>query len=103
MTIQEIRQLHEKELLEELTKSYRGLMRAKMDLINGSSKEIHNVKNLKRHIARLKTIQRERANTIPAKAEEAKTTVIAKPTVAAKAEVTKKVTKKATKTTKKSN
>lgn len=59
LTIQEIRQLQGKDLMEELSKNIHDLMRMKMDIINGHSKETHQVKILKRYIARLKTIRKE--------------------------------------------
>lgn len=94
MTIPEIRQLHDKELLEELTKSYRELMKAKMDLINGSSKEMHGIKKLKKHIARLKTIQHEVQKSNAAKVKEAPEAIKTE-----KAEPVKKTARKSKKTT----
>lgn len=59
LTLQEIRQLTDKDLIEELEKASRDLLKYKMDLEGGYAKEIHNVRNLKKYIAHLKTVQKE--------------------------------------------
>ncbi len=59
LTKQEIRQLGNKEMMEELQKSRRELLRSQFDVRNGTSKEVHAVTNLKRYIARLQTIAKE--------------------------------------------
>ncbi len=59
LTKQEIRQLGSKEMMEELKNSRRELLRSQFDIRNGSSKEVHMVKNLRRYIARLQTITKE--------------------------------------------
>jgi ribosomal protein L29 len=59
LTLQEIRQLTDRDLYEELEKASRDLLKFKMDLEGGYAKEIHKVRNLKRYIANLKTIQKE--------------------------------------------
>lgn len=80
LTKQEIRQLGNKEMMEELQKSRRELLRSQFDVRNGTSKEVHAVTNLKRYIARLQTIAKEmkmdvksnmsKAVAAPAAAEE---------------------------------
>ena len=59
LTTQEIRQLGNKEMMDELQKSRRELLKSQFDVRNGISKEVHAVKNLKRYIARLQTIAKE--------------------------------------------
>ena len=56
---QELRQLGSSELLKEIAKSSRDLMKIKMDLENGYSKESSKATKLRRYIARMKTIERE--------------------------------------------
>lgn len=59
LTIQEIRQLSDKELSNEIDTASRELLKIKMDLENGYAKGNHQAKQLKTHIARCKTIMRE--------------------------------------------
>lgn len=59
LTKQEIRQLKDKEILEELQKATGELIRTKMEILNGYSKESHKLTNLKRYVARLKTVIKE--------------------------------------------
>lgn len=59
LTLQEIRQLTDADLKDELAKSSRELTKLKMDMENGYTKEIHNLKLHKQYIARLKTVSRE--------------------------------------------
>ncbi len=82
LTKQEIRQLHDRELGEELTKASRELMRTKMDLLSGSTKESHKLKDLKKYVARLQTIMRENdlqqtsAASLPAKKTLSEGTIV---------------------------
>ena len=79
LTRHELRQLQEKELLEELSKSSRELLKARMEHTSGTLKETHRLVELKKHIARMKTIMGENmrenasraltAKSGPAKAE----------------------------------
>lgn len=59
LTKQEIRQLGAKEMMEELQRTRRELLRTQFDVRNGTSKEGHMVKNLRRYAARLQTIAKE--------------------------------------------
>ncbi len=59
LTLQEIRQLNSKDLTAEIEKIVRELMKLKMDLLIGASKEIGRVKVLRKYIAQLKTINVE--------------------------------------------
>lgn len=59
LTKQEIRQLGNKEMMDELQKSRRELLKYQFDIRSGSSKESHMVTNLKRYIAQLQTIAKE--------------------------------------------
>ncbi len=59
LTLQEIRQLTDADLNEEVTKASRELVKLKMDLENGYTKEIHNLKMHKKYIAQLKSVSRE--------------------------------------------
>jgi ribosomal protein L29 len=59
LTKQEIRQLGDKQLVEELINSRRELLRTQFGVRNGTSKEVHMVKNLRRYIARLQTLAGE--------------------------------------------
>lgn len=58
-TKQELRQLHRKELLEELNKSTLDYIRAKMEIKNGFSKDSNKMVGLKKYVARIKTLLRE--------------------------------------------
>jgi ribosomal protein L29 len=90
LTKQEIRQLGNKEMMEELLKSRRELLKSQFEVRNGTSKEVHVVKNLKRYIAQLQTLAQEMKLEIkpgmsksetPAPAnEEKKSTPVAKKT-----------------------
>ncbi len=111
LTNQEIRQLGNKEMMEELQRSRRELLRSQFDVRNGTSKEVHAVTNLKRYIARLQTIAKEmkmdvisnmsKAVAAPAAAEEkAPEKAPAKKTAAKKTAAPKTPAKK-TKVTKK--
>jgi ribosomal protein L29 len=59
LTTQELRQLQEKELKEELTRTTRELMKAKVEHVSGTLKEKHLLRGLRRYISRLHTIVRE--------------------------------------------
>ena len=97
----ELRQLGPQELQNELTKTIRELGKAKLALINGSSKESHTVKGLKAQIARINTLNKEAGNDVkapvakaekkeaPVKTEKAETVAVEKP------KKTRKSTKKA--------
>ena len=93
---QEIRQLGDKQFMEELQKSRRDLLRTKFEVRNGASKETHVVKNLRRYIAQLQTLAKEMS--VGAKAATGKTDAAATAPVAAekKAPVAKKTTSKKT-------
>lgn len=56
---QEIRQLGNKEMIDELTRSRRELLKSQFDVRNGTSKEVHMVKSMRRYVARLETISKE--------------------------------------------
>jgi len=60
-TIQELRQLSNGEIQEELKKSSRELMKARLEHATGTLKETHKLKSLRRYIAQLKTILTETA------------------------------------------
>ena len=62
LTTQEIRQLGNKELMEEMQKARRELLKSQFDMRMGTSKEVHTQKNFKRYIARLQTIAKEEAS-----------------------------------------
>jgi len=59
LTKQEIRQLQEKESKEELTKTSRELVKARMEHSSKTLKETHRLSGLKKQIARIKTIEME--------------------------------------------
>ena len=63
LTLAEIRQLNAKDLNAEIEKNVRELMKLKMDLLIGASKEIGRVKVLRKYIAQLKTINTENTNS----------------------------------------
>lgn len=63
MTIQEIRQLNDKDLLQEISNSKHELKKMRLDLINGSSKDSHNIKLLRKQIAQMQTIKTEGVKT----------------------------------------
>ena len=62
LTTQEIRQLGNKELMDEMQKARRELLKSQFDMRMGTSKEVHTQKNFKRYIARLQTIAKEEAS-----------------------------------------
>ena len=105
LTKQEIRQLGMKEMMEELQKSRRELLKSQFEMRMGTSKEIHTVKNLRRYIARLETIKKEdnkkeqtgATASVPTKAPEKENGTPAK----AKKSATKKTSTKKTVTKKK--
>ncbi len=63
LTLAEIRQLNAKDLNAEIEKIVRELMKLKMDLLIGASKEIGRVKVLRKYIAQLKTINTENTHS----------------------------------------
>lgn len=109
LSTQELRQLQIKELHDELARSTRELVQVRMDVVSGTSKESHKLPELKKHIARIKTIMNEQPKELPApkkveiksevqqkKVQKAVPRKVAKAATKAKAAV-----KKATKSTKK--
>jgi len=70
LTTQELRQLQEKELNEELVKSSRELIKARMDHKSGTLKETHRLKQLKNYIAKMKTLVVENKPEAKAKAKK---------------------------------
>lgn len=61
LSIQEIRQLQEKEWREELKKAVREYVKADFEFKNGHTKASDVLKKSKRYIARLKTVKKEAA------------------------------------------
>lgn len=59
MTTSEIRQLSDKELNQELNQALQKLLVIKMNVEENASKENHKIRSLKRHVARIKTVQNE--------------------------------------------
>lgn len=59
MTIQELRQLPAKDLRDELERISREYLKKKMDVEGGFAKETHRAKQLRRQIARIRTIETE--------------------------------------------
>lgn len=59
LTIQELRQLPVKDLQEELERISREYLKKKMDVEEGFAKETHRAKQLRRQIARIRTIENE--------------------------------------------
>lgn len=59
LTLQELRQLTDQDLINELEQTSRDLMKLQMDLESGYSKESHNKKKYRAYIAQIKTIQTE--------------------------------------------
>lgn len=97
LSTQEIRQLQAKELHDELARSTRELVQVRMDIETGTSKESHRLTEVKKHIARIKTIMNEQPKEViaPKKEVEMKSTVQQKKVV--KKAVTRKVAKATTK------
>jgi large subunit ribosomal protein L29 len=85
LTLQEIRQLSDKNLREEITSAQNDLLKIQFEVRNGSSKESHKVRQLKKQIARLKTIEKERKSGA---------TVLEKDTVSEKTATVKEEIKK---------
>ncbi|HLG25298.1 MAG TPA: 50S ribosomal protein L29 [Candidatus Gracilibacteria bacterium] len=65
LKVQEIRQLGDKDLLQEIDKTSRDLFKLKMDLQGGHAKESHQAKMMRRYIATMKTVKREREMETP--------------------------------------
>lgn len=59
LTIQELRQLPAKDLKDELERISREYLKKKMDVEGGFAKETHRAKQLRRQIARIRTIETE--------------------------------------------
>lgn len=59
LTKQEIRQLKEKELQEELGKASSDLLRTRMDIQSGYSKDSHKLTGLRKYVALLHTVLSE--------------------------------------------
>jgi len=59
LTIQEIRQLTDKDLQQEMLLASKELLKIRMDLEGGYAKGSHKAKQLKKQIARMKSVQRE--------------------------------------------
>ncbi len=59
LTLQEIRQLSVKALRDEIVTAQNDLLKVQFDVRTGSSKESHKVRQLKKYIAQLKTIEKE--------------------------------------------
>ncbi len=76
LTKQELRQLQEKELGEELTKSSRELIKIRMDHAGGTLKETHRLQELKKYVAVMKTITAENKREATVKTAKAKKTTI---------------------------
>lgn len=57
---EELKKLGDDNLLEELAEFQKLLFKARFDVKNAQSKNHHHIKNYKRHIARIKTILKER-------------------------------------------
>jgi len=97
LSTQEIRQLQIKELHDELTRATRELVQVRMDIETGTSKESHKLTQLKKHIARVKTIMHQQPKEVSApKKVETKSEVQPAKKVK-KAAPTRKVAKAATK------
>lgn len=58
--IEELKKLGDENLLEELAESQKLLFKTRFEVKNAQSKSHHHIKNYKRHIARIKTILKER-------------------------------------------
>ena len=69
LTKQELRQLQPKELTEELTRTSRELIKARMEHSSQTLKETHRLPALKKHIARIQSVQNEskKEKTTPSK------------------------------------
>ncbi len=73
LTKQELRQLQEKELLEEIAKTSRELMKTKLEHSGKTLKETHLLKAQKRYIALASTIAKENQKEASAKAKASTT------------------------------
>jgi len=70
LTKQEIRQLKLKEIQEELIKASNELLRTRMEIMNGYSKESHKLNSLKKYVALLNTVLTEQAGMdVPVKSQ----------------------------------
>jgi ribosomal protein L29 len=59
LTKQEIRQMTDKDLQSEIAKTTRELMKINMDIEGSQTKGTHKKRQLRRYVARLKTIEKE--------------------------------------------
>lgn len=61
-TVEELRKLDHKKLIEELQNIEKEYFTVNFEITNGQAKNIHDIKNYRRQIARIKTIMQERNN-----------------------------------------
>ena len=94
LTKQEIRQLGNKEMIEELQKSRRELLKAQFEIRTQTSKASHLVKNLKHYIARLQTIAKELKIEITPAMSKAEPNMAEEKTASASAKKSTKAPKK---------
>lgn len=97
LTKQEIRQLGNKDMVEELKKARRELLKSQFDLRMGTSKEVHTMKNLRKYIARLTTIEGEVKKTTDTSKASIPTKELKQSKPVKKSPAPKKTTTKATK------
>jgi len=69
-TIEELRQTDEKGLLAEIDTANRELFKHKFEVHNGESKNSHKIKEYRRYVAKIKTLQRERKMEKPKDSEK---------------------------------
>ena len=91
LTKQELRQLGDREMMNELQKSRHELLKATFEIRTGTSKATHSVKNLKRYIATVLTISKEVGAKPPVAAKKMEAPTAEKMTMA---EAPKKTMKK---------
>ena len=60
MRIEEVRHLSDQELVKELEEAHRELMNLRFRLATRQLNNVHEPTNVKKRIARIKTVQRER-------------------------------------------
>ncbi len=69
LTLQELRQLTDQDLINELEQTSRDLIKLQMDLESGYSKESHSKKKYRSYIAQIKTVQTENLKDAKAKSD----------------------------------
>ncbi|MBI4231847.1 50S ribosomal protein L29 [Candidatus Peregrinibacteria bacterium] len=72
-TLEELRKLEVNKLLESLKNSEKELSKVKFEVKNGQSKNSHMIENYKKHVARIKTVIKEKQEVMTEIKEDSNT------------------------------